>query len=107
MSHGVPCDCVTNHVPVVVHTEQHHIHPLGMGGPDTPDNIISVCPSTHDATHRLLRLTGYRYDGNPPWWVVREFPYAARRLAADGWARWDTAGRPVAWERWIHQLAHP
>lgn len=74
-----------------------------MGGPDTPDNVVSVCPNTHAATHQLLRLTGLRYDGDTPWWIRRRFSTLARDLAWDGWTAWNEAGRPVDRQRWIWQ----
>lgn len=97
------CGCVATHSPTCRTTHAHHIWPLGMGGPDTADNIVHVCPNTHASAHQLLRLTGYRYDGDTPWWVRRQFPTLARDLAWDGWQTWDEAGRPVDRQRWIYQ----
>ncbi len=58
MSHdaGAVCVCVADHRPPVLEYETHHIWPLGMGGPDTPDNQVWVCPSSHANVHELLRL---------------------------------------------------
>lgn len=56
-----PCPCVVTHVPTINRTQRHHIFPLGMGGPDTPENVTPVCPNTHDQTHLILeefRRTG-------------------------------------------------
>lgn len=97
------CQCVASHSPACRATHAHHVWPLGMGGPDTPDNIVTVCPNTHASTHQLLRLAGYRYDGDVPWWIRRQFSTLARDLAWDGWSAWDLAGRPVDRQRWIYQ----
>lgn len=74
-----------------------------MGGPDDDWNVINICPNMHTATHQLIRLTGYRYNGDAPWWIRRKFPLLARDLALEGWKRWDAAGRPVDYSRWIYQ----
>jgi len=31
----------------------HHKIPQGVGGPDTPDNLIDLCPGCHDALHNI------------------------------------------------------
>lgn len=58
MSHdaGQVCPCRTTHSPHPLELERHHVWPLGMGGPDTADNVVFVCPTTHTNTHELLRL---------------------------------------------------
>jgi hypothetical protein len=50
------CICVKNHSPVPLDGEYHHLHPLGEGGPDTRENQVWVCPTTHTNVHELLRL---------------------------------------------------
>lgn len=40
----------------IVPQEIHHIWPLGLGGPNTPDNKIQVCANGHYAIHSLLDL---------------------------------------------------
>lgn len=97
------CECVSTHYPVCRSVHDHHIHPLGMGGPDTYLNIVRLCPNQHAMTHRLLRLWGYRYDGEPPWWIRRHFSPIARDLAEQGWNAWDGGGRPVARRMWLYQ----
>ena len=97
------CSCVTQHSPACRSTHAHHIWPLGMGGPDEASNEIVICPNQHSMTHRLIRLWGYRYDGEPPWWVLRHFSPLARELAEQGWKSWDEAGRPVPKDNWVWQ----
>lgn len=53
---GAVCACVADHRPAVLEYERHHIWPLGMGGPDTPDNQLWVCSNCHGNIHELLRL---------------------------------------------------
>lgn len=97
------CECVSRHSPVCRSTHLHHIWPLGMGGPDEPDNIEVLCPNQHAMTHMLIRLWGYRYNGEPPWWLRRHFSYLARQLSELGWTRWHEAGRPVNQYNWLYQ----
>lgn len=97
------CQCVSRHVPACRSVHAHHIWPKGLDGPDTPDNIIGLCPNQHAMTHRLIRLWGQRYNGEPPWWVQRHFSPIARELAKEGWRRWDEAGRPVERDKWKWQ----
>ncbi len=58
MSHdeGQRCACVSEHRPAPLEHDGHHAWPLGMGGPDTDENIVWVCPTTHRNAHELLRL---------------------------------------------------
>lgn len=89
MSHdlGQHCRCVTEHRPKAVELDRHHIWPLYLGGPETADNLIWVCPNTHRATHELLRL--YLKAGSPPpGSVLDDYPRMARDLAAEGYRRW-------------------
>jgi hypothetical protein len=75
-----PCACVVTHTPVVRRTHRHHILPLSWGGSDAPDNVIPLCPSTHDEVHLLL--TAWTRDGEPSW---RSGNRHARRLAVRAW----------------------
>ena len=50
------CECVAEHRPSSVENDVHHIHPLGEGGPDTPDNRVVRDPALHRGTHRILRF---------------------------------------------------
>lgn len=54
--HGRACLCRATHAPHPLELERHHVWPLGMGGPDTADNVVWTCPTTHTNTHELLRL---------------------------------------------------
>ena len=89
------CPCVTRHHPAVITFHDHHRWPLGMGGPDTPENIVRVCPNTHYAIHHLLREY-VKLGHEPDWQVLRRFGPYARVVARDGWDRWIDAGQPEA-----------
>lgn len=67
MSHdeGQTCLCRATHSPYPLELERHHVWPLGMGGPDTTENVVFVCPTTHTNTHELLRL--FMRDGSLTW----------------------------------------
>ena len=58
MSHdtGAHCHCVAEHRPPALELEEHHIWPRYLGGPDTPENRIFICSTTHGNVHELLRL---------------------------------------------------
>lgn len=78
------CVCVTDHNPNVITFHEHHIWPLGMGGPDTRANIVLLCPTSHASVHHLIR----EYDkagGEPPWDVRKRFNLYVRSLAKQGW----------------------
>jgi hypothetical protein len=58
-----------------------------MGGPDTPENRVSICPTGHTNVHHLIHLllhnlplpSGHRHE---------------LKMARDGIAQWEAAGRP-------------
>lgn len=91
MSHdeGLECRCVTRHVPEPQELQLHHIWPLYAGGPDTPENIIPLCPTSHANVHELIRHYD-RHKGEPPWPVCRRYSPFIRDLAERGWR----AGHP-------------
>ena len=83
---GDQCAVHRFHRPPVRETERHHIQPLSMGGPDTPANIVKICPTGHSSVHVAIRdLVRLRVPKG-----TRE----ERRLAQVGFARWVQAGRP-------------
>lgn len=58
MSHdtGAVCRCAAEHRPPVLEYQRHHVLPLAMGGPDTPENVVWLCPTAHVNVHEILRL---------------------------------------------------
>ncbi len=54
--HDEVCRCAPQHRPPPLELHRHHRFPLYLGGPDTLDNIVIVCPTTHANVHELLRL---------------------------------------------------
>jgi hypothetical protein len=46
------CGCCKEHFPSI-HRHVHHKIPRATGGPDTPDNLIELCPGCHDALHSI------------------------------------------------------
>ena len=85
------CACVTEHRPPVLEYQQHHVWPLGMGGPDTPDNRVWLCPTAHANVHELLRA--FMRDGPLTWGEVlaaterpvSRYAYALARRGYDAW----------------------
>lgn len=49
------CPCVSDHRPDPLELNQHHVIPTYLGGPDTEDNKIWICPTVHVDTHEILR----------------------------------------------------
>jgi hypothetical protein len=70
--------------------EQHHVWPLGMGGPDIAANKISVCCNGHYSIHAVIDHH-IRYGEDPPWELMQHFGPRVRERA---WQGWDAAGRP-------------
>lgn len=56
------CPCVKNHSPEPQRLNVHHIWPEARGGPSTKDNLITICPNTHNNVHELLDYM-LRHDG--------------------------------------------
>jgi hypothetical protein len=46
------CGCCSKHFPTI-HKHTHHKDPRALGGKDTPDNLIEICPSCHDTLHAI------------------------------------------------------
>jgi predicted HNH restriction endonuclease len=38
-----------------IYLETHHAIPLSLGGADTPDNVIALCPNHHREAHHGAR----------------------------------------------------
>lgn len=102
MSHdtGRVCLCVAEHRPAPLELHLHHIWPLGLGGPDTPENVVALCPTTHANTHELFRLLAR--DGSLTWARALELydvPVSryAFAVAHEGYRRWqDNLAKPDA-----------
>ena len=78
------CLCVTQHVPEAHVLNRHHILPKSWGGPDVPENLVDLCPNTHENVHKLLDQH-VRLGGIPSWEYRRRFSVYARDLAARAW----------------------
>lgn len=80
------CICVTDHNPNPMELNRHHIWPLAEGGPDTEDNIVWLCPTSHVNVHELLRAI-IKYEGAVPWQIRQHFSPYIRDLAYEGHRR--------------------
>lgn len=74
-------DCAVHVHEDEVPIEQHHIWPLGMGGPKTAENTVSVCSNGHAAIHDYMRLLA---RGKVSWEEERRYGPKVRRLAQRG-----------------------
>lgn len=54
--HGQHCRCIRNHDPFPLELNHHHVWPLYLGGPDTKDNMVWLCPTGHTNVHEMIRL---------------------------------------------------
>lgn len=77
-----PCPCRSEHAPSVPWTHGHHLWPLFAGGPDSPENLVYVCPATHDWAHVIWRVFE-KNDG--PVSRQRTWPFYAYNIAVEGW----------------------
>src|SRR5215217_7052766 len=70
--HGAICYCSKNHQPAPLELNRHHILPLENGGPNTADNVVWNCPTTHVNVHEILRLLikFQEPEGTLTYWTV-------------------------------------
>ena len=115
MSHdyGAKCLCSKIHQPAPLELARHHLLPQEHGGPDTKNNLIWLCPTTHVNVHEILRklllsdeLMSYHevnlFHSTP----LSRYAYA---VATEGWSRiqgkpWKSVPEP-AWVV-LERLAH-
>lgn len=74
-------DCWAHRHQEDVPLEDHHIWPLGEGGPDKKANRIRVCSNAHSATHDLLAKLK---KGPVAWTIRRRYGVRVRALAIAG-----------------------
>lgn len=91
---GKMCICVGDHNPNPTHLQRHHIWPLGKGGPDTEENSVWLCPTTHENVHVLLRWWFMRNE-EPPWEVRKFHSRYTREMAEKGWRAWAALNQPT------------
>lgn len=76
----------TSYVPL----ERHHVHPVGMGGPNVAANLITVCCNAHYSIHEYIRqlmLTGGQKPAN--------WRHYGRKVVAYAVQGWTAAGKPT------------
>jgi hypothetical protein len=88
------CRCVVEHNPTQLENEAegHHRWPKAYGGPDVPENMDWLCPTTHTKVHNLWREYA-RANGRPPWEILRRYSQFVRDNVAQGYAQARAAGR--------------
>lgn len=69
-----------------VPTDRHHVWPLGEGGPDVEENLITVCPNGHREIHDLLRRM-MKGNGVVTWLIARRYGKKVRTYAKLGYDR--------------------
>lgn len=94
-SYGAPLDtpmgtdCAVHSHREWVPLNVHHIWPRGLGGPDTPDNKVSLCMNAHGSVHEVIRRL---IKGNGDLADAEHFSSRVKKLAVQGWT---LAGKPV------------
>jgi hypothetical protein len=89
-----PCDVHGTHRPEPLVIIRHHIVPLGMAGPDVPENWLNVCDTGHRNIHTLL---GPMCQKDKPTYGILPAVHAARlekHFAREGFERWEKMGCP-------------
>jgi hypothetical protein len=81
-----PCTVHNKHTPTSHINHEHHVWPLGHGGPDIAENKIVVCPTGHYNIHALLQeyLTAH---GDVPYSLVKTYGKGERDAAKLGYDR--------------------
>src|SRR5215217_4242255 len=102
--HGAICYCSKNHQPAPLELNRYHILPLENGGPNTADNVVWNCPTTHVNVHEILRLL-IKFDDWLSYDIVNRmydqpFNRYAYEVAAEGYRRirglpWRPIARPT------------
>lgn len=69
---------------------RHHVWPLSEGGPDTPENLLWLCPTMHVNVHELWRHWK-AHGGEPPWEIRRNYSYYCRGVVEEGWRQMEAA----------------
>lgn len=83
LSAPMQCHCVGKHIPKPMELHKHHIWPTGEGGPESKANLLYLCPTTHSNVHRLWRLYE-KYEGRPPWDILKNYSEYARWVVERG-----------------------
>jgi len=82
----LPCSVHSYHWPPSLAVDEHHVWPLGMGGPDVAANKIWVCPTGHRNIHASLNLL---LQGIDPIGTKKEIHFAGH-----GYSQWILNGKP-------------
>lgn len=83
---GQGCECVAEHSPTAYVPTVHHVCPQSWGGQTVLGNLVTLCPSSHTAVHRLID-DYVRAGGDPGWDVRQHFSAFQRDLAERAWAQ--------------------
>lgn len=78
------CLCVADHNPNPMRFHVHHKIPRSWGGSDEPENLVVLCPTTHNNVHKLLNEY-VRIDAIPSWEIRSRYGSLARSLARHAW----------------------
>lgn len=76
--------CAVHRHRELVPLHRHHVLPQEFDGPDSSDNMITVCANGHYSIHAMLDLLK-KNDGVVPWIVRRRYGRKVRQFAERGY----------------------
>lgn len=83
-------DCWAHTHREYVPLEEHHVWPVGTGGPNVKANRIRICSNAHSACHDLLSKMVKADTTALPWVLRRRYGRRVRRLAVAGFTAMQT-----------------
>lgn len=75
-----PCACVSRHMPMPAFTQEHHVIPKYLGGPEN-GRKVPLCATAHDNVHRKIREFDHAGQITPRGYM-NAYQYD---LAVEGW----------------------
>lgn len=72
--------------------DEHHAHPLSLGGAPNQSTMLALCPQHHRRQHSLIRYLVENAVTSPA--VLGHFTHTEQQAAVDAVTAWRTAGSP-------------
>lgn len=92
MARGTECECHIHDT--TIPQERHHVWPKGYHGPNTPDNLVTICCNAHSDIHYYMEYL-FKHNGEtPPDW--RTYGPTVRALAKRGYDEVIAYGESLA-----------
>jgi len=75
--------------------DQHHRWPVSLGGPESPDDLLILCPNHHHRQHALIRYLVALAGAPEAYTVTCHFVALELDTARYAVAQWRAAGGPA------------